>query len=131
MECEKNLAIFRGQEIRFADTAVAPSQVLCKFLAKNLQVLWHAAISVTHVRLINRLETNGGGQPQRSEVALRHLATASGSGAVCSSVDMCLLLQSSIRSSIRTCYCNAISAQGRYICFHKAICRNFVSLVFI
>jgi hypothetical protein len=87
MECERDLAIFKGQEIRFTDTAVTPSQVLCKFLAKNLQVLWHAAISVMHVRLIIRLETNGGGQPQWSEVALRHLATASGSGDVCSSVE--------------------------------------------
>jgi hypothetical protein len=73
--------------MQFIDTFVTPPHVLCKSLAKNLQVLWHAAISVMHVRLIIRLETNGGGQPQRSEVALHHLAMAAGEG-LCSNVDM-------------------------------------------
>jgi len=83
------VAILGGHEKQFTDTPVTSPHVLCKFLAKNLQVLRHAAISVMHVRLIIRLETNGGGQPQRSEVALRHLATASGSGTVCSIVFAC------------------------------------------
>jgi hypothetical protein len=60
----------KSQEMKFNDTPFTPPLAPRKFLTKNLQVLWHAAISVMHVRLIIRLETNGGEQPHRSEVAL-------------------------------------------------------------
>jgi hypothetical protein len=60
----------KSREMKFNDTPSTPPLAPCKFLTKNLQVLWHDAISVMHVRLISRLETNGGEQPHRSEVAL-------------------------------------------------------------
>jgi hypothetical protein len=63
MDYVRELAILehrlKSYEMKFSDTPATPLLVLGKFLTKNLQVLWHAAISVMHVRLIIRLKTNG------------------------------------------------------------------------